>query len=364
MRRLIAWVVMLGALLAGCTDEPRPEPGPEPGSGQTSEASAQTPEGGEYSLAEVAAATRERVSVYDGIATGVITLVRVGDQTEVITAGRARRRGRVAMAPDMRFLIASITKTMTATLVMQLVEDGRIALDDPVQRWVPELRSLPPITIEQLLSHRSGLPDTTRADIGAAGIGTRKLVERSVAHGLEFEPGSSGNYSNLGYGVLQLLLERIHRLSFSALLERRIFDPAGMKSSSLFGKPDVHGYVDGKDTAGGYLIRLLPASGSVVSTAQDVDAFYEALWDGRLVASDLVADMATPRGPVVQFDEYGLGMAVRKMSCGRAMGSSGRGEGFSIDAYTLEESDRSTVVMVNDHVSSVIPSIVETALCG
>jgi D-alanyl-D-alanine carboxypeptidase len=356
----IALVIVLGSILTACSGEPSREPA----SGQTSDTSVQNPEEGEHSLAAVAAATRERVSVYDGIATGVITLIRVGEQTEVITAGRAQRRPRVAMAPDMRFLIASITKTMTAVLVMQLVDEGRVALDDPAQRWVPELRSLPPITIEDLLSHRSGLPDTTQADVDQAGTDTRQLVERAVAHGLEFAPGSRGNYSNLGYGVLQLLLERIRQRPFSAQLERLIFAPAGMDSSTLFGRPDAYGHVDGIEVTGQHLMRLLPASGSVVSTAHDIDAFYEALWDGRLVAADHVADMTTPRGDVVQFTEYGLGMAVRTVSCGEAVGSSGRGEGFSIDAYTLAETDRSTVAMVNDHLSDALPSIVETALCG
>jgi D-alanyl-D-alanine carboxypeptidase len=359
MRRRIALAVVLGALLTGCTDEPRSAELGEP-----SAASAEPSGADERSLADVAAATEERISLFDGIATGVIALVRVGDQTEVITAGHAWRRGRVAMAPEMRFPIASITKAMTATLVMELVEEGRVALDDPAQRWVPEVRSLPPITIAQLLSHRSGLPDSTGADIAKVGLDTRKLVARSVAHGLEFPPGSRGNYSNVGYGALQLVLERIHHRSFSALLERRIFDPAGMGSSSLFGRPDVHGYVDGKDAAGHYLLRLLPAAGSVVSTVQDVDAFFRGLWADRLVASRYVADMATPRGSLLEFNDYGLGIVVRKVSCGKALGHSGRLTGFSIDAYTLEDSDRSTVIMVNDHLSVAIASIVETALCG
>ena len=357
MLRRIALTIVLGALLAGCTDGRRSDTGP-------AAPSVEQPAGGEQSLADVVAATQERISVYDGIATGVIALVRMGEETEVVVAGRARRRSRIDMTPEMRFPIASITKPMTASLVMQLVEEGRIALDDPVKQWVPELGSLPPITIEQLLSHRSGLADVTEADIAAEGLSTPRLVARSAARGLEFAPGTRGSYSNVGYGVLGLVLERIHDRSFSALLESRIFDPAGMGSSSLFGRFDVHGYVDGKDAAGHYLLRLLPPAGSVVSTVHDVDEFFQALWSDRLVDSGHMADMATSRGGVVQFDEYGLGVAVRMVSCGKALGHSGRLSGFSIDAYTLVDSDRSTVVVVNDHVSDIIGSIVETALCG
>lgn len=322
------------------------------------------------SFESVVAAVRERVEVYDGIATGVIALVRVGDRTKVVTGGLADVADERPTAPGQTFPIASITKPMTATLVMQLVEEGRVALDDPARTWLPELRPVDAtITVEQLLSHSSGLSETVEADVKRVGFDTAALLRRSASRPLDFPPGTRGTYSNIGYGALGLLVERVREQPLAAVLEERVFQPAAMASSSLGGRPEVQGYdTDGKPVEN-YYLQFIPAAGSVVSPAADVDAFFRALWAGELVAPGTVTDMRDPRGPVAlsQFwrPDYGLGLIHWKVSCGTAVGHSGRIDGFTDEAWTLSGEERSAVVTVNDAAADDIArSIVETALCS
>lgn len=355
MRTLCALSVAWGVLLAGCSTDGSSVT-PEPTS-----ATSATPSG----LDSAVAAVEERVEVYDEIATGVIALVRVGTQTEVVTAGEARLRPHVAMDADMRFPLASITKSMTATVIMQLVEDGRLALDDPVDRWVPELRDVAQtITIEHLLAHRSGLEHATDREMQQLGTDSSRLLRTVASRALRFDPGTRGSYSNEGYVALGLVAERILGQPFGEVLDTRVFEPAGMGSSSLFGRPDVHGYDGRQDVSDQFFLRWVPGAGSVVATAEDVDAFYQALWSGRFVGDDVVAQMRTLRGYVGGWSDYGFGLARERFSCGSAMGHSGRLSGISTEAWTLDDEDRSTVVLVNDQRSDVAGIIVDAALCG
>jgi len=363
-RRVVAVVTALAALAAlvgGCSDARKAEPGtPEVGVPARS-ATAAT----EVSLRAVVAAVEERAALYDDIATGLIVLVRTRGDTELVVRGRARTRPPLAMAPAMTFPIASITKMMTATVVMQLVEEGRLDLSAPARRWLPELRRLrPTITVEHLLSHRSGLRESDDADIRQHGLGSQGLLVAAASHPLDFEPGTDGLYSNVGYGALGLVVERVLGRPLDRILEERVFRPAGMTSSTLYGTPDVHGYADGEDMAGRYYLRLTPAAGSVVSTATDVDAFLRALRDGELVSREAVAQMHTPHGAVGYWSDYGLGLARDTFTCGNAWGHGGRLNGFSSEAWTLEDSDRTAVVVANDDGSEVVHGMAEAALCG
>lgn len=315
-------------------------------------------------VSDVVAAVRERIELFDGIATGVVTLVRVGGETETLTRGRADVAREVPMGPDMSFPVASITKTMTAAVVMQLVEEGRLGLDDPAQTWLPELGNVrETITVEHLLSHQSGLRDVTDLDIRRHGSATEALLTVSASHPLMFEPGARGSYANVGYGALGLVVERILGKPLRQVFEERLFRPLGMGDSSLFGRADVHGYVDGEDWSDRYSLELLPAAGSVVASAADIDRFYSSLWAGEVVGPALVDQMRTPRGSVMFWD-YGLGVAIKTVTCGSALGHAGRFSGISTEAWTLEGGERAVVVLVNDHLSDVPASIVETALCG
>lgn len=355
--RSLAMLAAVATCLAACSSAPDAEAPSPP-------ATAAVP----ATLDSVQPAVEQRVSVFEGLATGVIALVRVGEQTGVVTSGLAVVDRLVSTHEGQRFPIASITKPMVATAVLQLVEEDLVALDDPAEKWLPELRGVEPvITVEDLLSHRSGLRDSRDADIRQHGFASHDLLLASAAHPLDFPPGSRGRYANVGYGALGLLLERVRMQPLGEVLEQQIFGPAAMVDSELQGRPQVHGYTDGEDVTNEIYLQLLPAAGSVVSTVGDVDRFFQSLWSGKLLDPTTVAEMRTVRGNVEQgaWSDYGLGLATLTLGCGTAYGHGGRINGYTIEAWTLEDGDRSTVVLVNDFLSNeVVAGIVTTALCG
>lgn len=354
-----AW--SLGLVVTACSGAPSSDPAPSPGS----------PGASSTGLDAVVTEVRDRVRIYDGIATGVIALVRVGDRTEVITRGSADVAEDRPTSSDQTFPIASVTKPMVATLVMQLVDQGRIALDDDVRDLLPQLSSLDrPVTVEHLLSHRSGLPaDPRPADVRTWGTSdTADLVTAGAGDGLRFEPGSDGRYSNLGFAALGLLVEKVEHQSLGRAINDHVFQPAGMADSSLAGDPEMQGY-SGPRPVRNYFLDYLPAAGSVVSNVRDVDAFFQHLWAGELVPPEAVADMRRSRGQVevgLGFSpEYGLGLMHLKTPCGTGIGHSGRIGGFTIEAWTLESGERSTVVAINDQgADEIARSVAVTALCG
>lgn len=337
-------VVLLGACDAEDTS------GAQPDSQTSSPASGTEPAAS--TLTEVAQDVQDLLDVYDGIATGAIVLVRVGDDTKVLTGGLADVRLDQRMQSDDRFPIESITKTMVATAILQLAADGRLRLDDTVEDILPGL--LPQgrrVTIEHLLSHRAGLHNATGEEKGFPSLArTTKdtFIDIAAAHPLEFEPGSEGQYSNVGYDVLGRVIEEVTGQSLSKALQQEVFGPAAMTNTAVLGTPSMKGYYEGKVVKDPY-IRFEPAAGGVVSTVEDVDRFYTALWAGDLLDPDLVAAMSKPVGAVAPWNmDYGLGVWFNHTSCGDAMGHSGAGPGFNTKAWTLPDGSRSVVVVVND----------------
>jgi D-alanyl-D-alanine carboxypeptidase len=319
-------------------------------------------------MADVVDAVDERLDLFDGIATGVIVLVRVGDETAVTTRGQAVR-GREDMSGDGTWPIASITKMMTATLVLQLVDEGLLSLGDDVRQWLPELDALGPVTVEQLLSHRAGLvSDPALGAIKRVGFSHTADILRLVGdRGPEYAAGSEGRYSNAGFAALGVLVERVLDQPFGEALSERIFEPTGMASSRLGGRPTIQGY--NPKPVRNYYLGYLPGAGSVVSTAADVDAFIHALWSGDVLDPELVDEMRESRGPVQVSPflrrDYGLGVMHETVSCGDTVGHSGRIGGFTDEAWALADGSRSVVVTVNDQdADSMVGSVVESALCG
>jgi D-alanyl-D-alanine carboxypeptidase len=309
--------------------------------------------------------------------TGVEAVVRVGDETKVVVHGMADIAANRAVTADDRFPIASITKSMVATAVLQYVAKGRIALEDSADKWLPGLLPSKKITIRHLLSHRSGLHEPADRPLHQKRAGETvyeltnrrtdsELVKTSTRHALDFRPGTDGAYSNVGYTVLGLLVERLSHKPLGAALKEAVFDPAGMTSTTMGGRPTVLGYDRGKVVSNS-LINIGRGAGGVVSTAEDVDRFYRHLFAGDLVPSKLVHDMAHPTG-TIPFDvgQYGLGLWIWPDRCGDGIGHSGSWYGFATKAFTIPEKHRSVVVLVNesdldrDHVSA---GIADNALC-
>ncbi|EME57678.1 serine hydrolase domain-containing protein [Amycolatopsis decaplanina] len=282
--------------------------------------------------AAAAGKTDPRQTAMDAaVAAGIPGMVAVADDFRGVSGvANIERPGK----PDAsgRWRIASVSKVFVATLVLQLVAEKRVGLDEPVRRYLPGLLPYPePITVRQLLQHTSGLPrDLLPEDSWATGpeVDTERFehfdsddqIRLSVTkQPLQFKPGTSWAYSNTGYNVLGLLVEKITRTSLERALAERITKPLHLRDTSLprdfpflIGAA-ARGYEQLYDAPRGltdvttYNYSRYFGAGGMVSSGKDLNRFFEALFGGRLLPADLLTQMKKTV-PVGGGMEYGLGL--------------------------------------------------------
>jgi len=261
---------------------------------------------------------------------GMVMAGRLADGTIIAkTSGYTDPSGKVPWSVDTVSALGSVTKTFTAVVVMQLVEKGRLSLDDTIDTWFPKQPNGDRITVRMLLSHTSGLANYISFQNVFEGKWDHEWAPMdlvSEANKLDplGEPGSSkAHYSNTNYVLLGLLVEKITGNSWAQEVESRIIKPLNLKDTAflttkgVWGGTMVPGYAK---TPNGYISSLeLPsypdassawAVGNVVSTASDLMTFASALFDGKLVSKDTLAVMARRVGTdPADGREYGLGGA-------------------------------------------------------
>jgi D-alanyl-D-alanine carboxypeptidase len=275
--------------------------------------------------------------------------------------------------PVQTFRVASQTKAFVATIVLQLVADGRVGLDAPVSRYLPRL--LPDgdqVTVRQLLNHTSGLYDPqvevyqTLQDIYDLRFEhwtPRQVMALANDNGLLFPPGTAWSYSNTNYVVAGLLIERVTGTSIARQLERRLIRPLALRhtwfptSTAALPPPRLHGYLpldDQPPLADADITRFNPsffwASGALVSNVDDLDRFYDALFDGRLPPKRLLAEMLTPVDTGAPGTGYGLGLEIYSLPCGATMvGHTGALPGYNSGSFRLLGDDKDARVVANLH---------------
>ncbi len=263
------------------------------------------------------------------------------------------------MLPADRFRVGSITKSFIATVMLQLVGGGKLKLDDSLDRWLPGLvpdgRS---ITVRELLQHTSGLYDyvddsafRTAVLANPLRVWTpRQLVKIANSHQPLFRPGRRWSYSNTNYILAGLVIQAVTHHTVAAELRERIFHPLALHQTSFPTGPTIKGL-----HAHGYLFYGTPlvrdtahvsptgawAAGAIVSTVNDVAAFYDALLGGRLLRPALLAEMErTVR--TSDGDGYGLGLLALRTACGRVFGHDGDFPGYETEAFTSPEQATAT----------------------
>lgn len=264
---------------------------------------------------------------YTGNVPGASVLVlKDGEPVVRRSYGMADLEQRIAATPATNYRLASITKQFTAAAILLLAEDGKLAIDDPIARWLP---SLPPatdaVTIGHLLSHSSGLidyedvmPASQREQLRDADV-LRLLQSQDRTY---FAPGSDYRYSNSGYALLALIVERASGMPFQDFLRQRIFQPLGMDHTLAYvhGGPEVpsraYGYslVDGRWTRTDQsLTSAVLGDGGIYSSIDDLARWDAALYDDRLL-SDASRRMAfSPQVEVTGetgVDAYGFGWRI------------------------------------------------------
>lgn len=248
---------------------------------------------------------------------GMVLAVRLADGTVVGKgSGYLDPDGKNVWSMDTQTALGSITKTFTAVVIMQLVEEGKLSLDDTINTWFPDQPNGDKITIHMLLSHTSGLANYISAENVFNSKWTHEwdpvdLVTEANKGGPVDEPGTKvAHYSNTNYALLGLIIEKVTGNSWFQELRSRIIEPLNLEHTTFLGEEGVWG---GSMVAGyakredGYISTLeLPnyphpsttwAAGAVVSTLSDLMTFANALFDGKLVSKETLAIMATPVAP-------------------------------------------------------------------
>ena len=240
-------------------------------------------------------------------AKSLIVFVSAAGKEYVATAG-SRRPG-----ADQRFRVGSVTKTFTATIVLQLVQEGTLRLDSTLEDHVPGV--IPrgeEITIRHLLQHRSGLANVTeypqwlKEAERSPSTSPINSLRFAASKPLVFKPGTQARYSNTNYIALGLVIEKVTGRSYAEELEQRVLDPLGLSRTEL---PTTRRLADLDD--GGYNPNLPWAAGAIVSNAHDLSRFYSALLSGRLLSG---ASLATMKKTVAGI---GLGIFPTELPCGR-----------------------------------------------
>ena len=284
-----------------------------------------------------------------------------------VVAGLGDVRADRAPRAAGQFRIGSVTKSFTATVVLGLVAEGRVRLDDPIDRYLPGvLPYAEPISVRDLLEHRSGLYDygedlwATPELVAASRFASYEpadLLRIATREPLQFDPGAKFGYSNTDYVLLGMLVEEVTGHSYESELERRVLDPAGLRHTYVAGhgprlpRPAARGY-----EAVGSPARLVDltaydmsaawASGDLVSTTHDVNRFYAALLDGRLLPQAQLREMQRALPAFSGFD-YGLGLG-RAEFCGQEVwGHVGGVPGYGTYSFTSPRSGRQITVTVN-----------------
>ncbi|MFJ7631590.1 serine hydrolase domain-containing protein [Streptomyces sp. NPDC097595] len=332
-----------------------------------------------------------RLTTVDG-APGALVEARGRRGATVLTSGVADIDSGAPVRGDSRFRIGSMTKPFVATVVLQLVGEHRVALDAPVERYLPDVVRDHPgdwrgVTVRRLLQHTSGLPDyldfLSPQDIltdPLAHHDTRELVDLALDQPRTFRPGRGWDYSNTNYLLAGMLIERVTGRPYGEEIRRRIIQPLGLTATSVPGDdpaipgPHPRGYVrPGADAPLMDATAINPsvagASGEMISSASDLNRFLAALLAGRLLEPAQLGEMMKAL-PVGDGRAYGLGLERRWLPCGGSYwGHGGDIFGFQTAGGATVDG-RQTSVMVNldpggtDAQDDDIEAAVESGLCG
>jgi CubicO group peptidase (beta-lactamase class C family) len=270
--------------------------------------------------------------------------------------GHADAEKKTLIDSNTRFELASVTKQITAMAVMMEKEAGRFRYDTPVTQFFPEFNGFAQgVTIRNLLQHTGGFPDYSELCRGSGPARNEDLVKLIVKESkLEFPPGTRSVYSNTGYALLAVLIERTSGLSYPDFLEQKIFTPLGMKETFVnrWGIPPktnlARSYNNPSTPAespGVLNCNTIYGDGSVFSTAHDM-----ALWNLYLEKNTVVgtaASMEEAYQPVSETAPYGFGWGLRPLSGMKQYSHTGAWAGYRTLNARFPDKEFAVVILTN-----------------
>ncbi|WP_055490031.1 serine hydrolase [Streptomyces sp. TP-A0356] len=329
---------------------------------------------------------------------GVTATAKDGSGTWRATSGVGDLRTGTPRSTEDRYRVGSITKTFVSTVLLQLEAEGRLSLDDTVEKWLPGVirghgHDGRLITVRRLLNHTSGIFNYTADDTFARTyflkdgffrhrydtLKPQDLVRVAMSHKPDFAPGTSWNYSNTNYVVAGMVIEKVTGHSYAREIRDRVIEPLGLRATSVPGtrttvpRPSSRAYSKlGEATTGpAYDVTTLNPSlassaGEMISDSADLTRFYSALLTGRLLPPEQLKEMKTTvtvHG--IPNAGYGLGLIDRTLSCGvHVWGHDGGIHGSTSLAVTTADGRHSLALNFNGDWSGNSDAVIEAEFCG
>ncbi|MEU4804923.1 serine hydrolase domain-containing protein [Actinosynnema sp. NPDC023587] len=326
-----------------------------------------------------------------------------------VRSGRGDLRTQAPVPWNAKFRIGSFTKTFLAATLLQLVGEGRLSLEDSVDRWLPGLVSGNgndgrAITVRQLLQHTSGLPEYVAGmpdlfdekgfrHARFTTLEPEDAVRLALRSAPDFPPGTGWNYSNTNFMLAGMILEKVTGRTWQHEVTARIVRPLGLHHTSTPGTspfiphPHARGYDRFPEEGPGGEVGYRPVvdvtvmnpswggpAGAMISTTEDGNEFLRALMDGRVLRPAQLAEMKRTVPTTEGRAEYGLGLIKTPTACGSAYSHGGTIHGFRTRNGVTEDGRRSVVVSVNTRTpiapdgtvqpDGPVEALIEHALCG
>lgn len=316
-------------------------------------------------------ATRVEATLPEHIGAAVLVI----DDGRIIfrhTYGLADIENHTPVTPQTNFRIASITKQFTATAIMLLVEDGKLSLDDTLDKLFPRFPAYGKyITVRHVLNHTSGLPDYE--DLVPEGT-TLQVHDRDVLKIILdtdtplFDPGRQYKYSNTGYALLAVIVEQIAEMPFQTFVKDRIFEPCRMANSVVY----VRGLNEVKDRAYGHskqddqwkrddqsVTSAVLGDGGIYSSIDDLAKWAAVLHKQRLLRKDTYAAMYTPPTIDGQSTGYGFGWRIDTYMGEARYHHTGGTRGFSLCLQRFPGRNAAVIVLINNNIEGSMTPVAE-----
>jgi len=310
-----------------------------------------------------------------GVAVGIL---REG-QRELHGYGLTSIETEQTVRPETLFQIGSISKVYTTTLIMRLVDEGKLALDEPIVTYLPELtladgQARETITLRHLLSHTSGLFGDYFDDFGLGDDALTRAIATFDTLRQQFAPGALWTYCNTGFGLAGAIIERVTGQPFETAMHERLFNPLGLERSYYFaheaivyphavGHNQLHPGADEHEVARLYpLPRWVNAAGGIIANVNDLLTFAEFhLRDGlahdgtRLLSAESAQAMRQEQTRAANFAEaYGLGWALRTAGGEQIVEHGGSTNGFQAKLALVPSRNFAIAILTNSSRGSVL----------
>jgi D-alanyl-D-alanine carboxypeptidase len=306
-----------------------------------------------------------------GVPSASIAVVTHGEIAYVRAYGLARIEPPTMARPDMRYSIGSISKQFTAAAVLLLAEQGKLSLDDPVAKYVPNLTRAGEVTIRQLLSHTSGYQDYWPQDyvppFMTQPVTAEKILDLWARKPLDFDPGTKWQYSNTNYVIAGLIVEKVSGKPLLTFLQEKVFAPLGIGRVE-----DINLHRLGETDATGYMryalgpLRVAPkegpgwlfAAGELAMPGEEL-----AKWDAAMLAHRLLkpASQKEMESEVKLKDGrgtgYGLGLQVGVIGDHRVVRHGGEVSGFTAQNMVFPDDNIAVVALTNQDANGA-PSLI------